>query len=69
LVVAVASQPVRRPENVTNDSAGSNEIETVSAELAAATARLNHLQLTERPLRITKKVVDDTMEHASSASM
>jgi hypothetical protein len=37
------------------------EIETVSAELAAATARLDELQLTERPLRITKKMVDDTI--------
>lgn len=37
------------------------EIETVSAELAAATARLNDLQLAERPLRITKKMVDETV--------
>jgi len=37
------------------------EIETVSAELAAATARLNDLQLAERPLRITKRMVDDTI--------
>jgi hypothetical protein len=58
----VASQPARRPGNVTSDSAGLNEIETVSAGLAAATARLNDLQLTERPLRITKKMVDDTIE-------
>jgi hypothetical protein len=37
------------------------EIETVSTELAAATARLNDLQLAERPLRITKKMVDETV--------
>jgi hypothetical protein len=37
------------------------EIETVGAELAAATARLNDLLLRERPIRITKKVVDDTI--------
>ncbi len=37
------------------------EIETVSAELAAATARLNDLRLAERPLRITKKMVDETV--------
>jgi hypothetical protein len=37
------------------------EIETVSAELVAATARLNDLQLAERPLRITKKIVDETV--------
>lgn len=37
------------------------EIETVSAELAGATARLNDLELTERPLRVTKRMVDDTI--------
>lgn len=37
------------------------EIETLGAELEAATARLNDLQLTERPIRITKKLVDDTI--------
>jgi hypothetical protein len=37
------------------------EIETVSAELAAATARLNDLELTERPLRVTERMVDDTV--------
>lgn len=37
------------------------EIETVSAERAAATARLNDLELTERPLRITRKMVADTI--------
>lgn len=37
------------------------EIETVSAELAAATTRLDDLQLTERPLRVTKRMVDDTI--------
>jgi hypothetical protein len=37
------------------------EIETVSAELAAAAARLNDLQVAERPLRITKKMVDDAI--------
>ena len=37
------------------------EIETLSAELAAAAARLNDLELAERPLRITKQMVDDTI--------
>ncbi len=37
------------------------EIETVGAELEAATARLNDLQLTGQPIRITKKLVDDTI--------
>jgi hypothetical protein len=37
------------------------EIETLGAELAAGTARLNDLQLTERPIRITKKLVDYTI--------
>jgi hypothetical protein len=37
------------------------EIETLGAELAAATARLNDLQVTDRPIRITKKLVDDTI--------
>jgi hypothetical protein len=37
------------------------EIETVGAELAAATARLGDLQLAERPIRITKKMVDATI--------
>jgi len=37
------------------------EIETVSAELAAATDRLSDLQLTERPIRITKRMVDETI--------
>ena len=37
------------------------EIETLGAELAAAQARLNDLQLTGRPIRITKKLVDDTI--------
>jgi hypothetical protein len=37
------------------------EIETLGAELAAATARLNDLQLPERPIRITKKLVDETI--------
>jgi hypothetical protein len=37
------------------------EIETLGAELAAATARLNDLQLTERPIRITKKLVNETI--------
>jgi len=33
----------------------------VGAELAAATARLNDLQLKERPIRITKRMVDETI--------
>lgn len=37
------------------------EIEAVSAELAAATARLTDLELTERPLKVTKRIVDDTI--------
>lgn len=37
------------------------EIETVGAEVAAATARLNDPQMTERPIRITKRMVDDTI--------
>ena len=37
------------------------EIETLGAELEGATARLNDLQLTERPIRITKKLVNDTI--------
>lgn len=38
------------------------EIETVAAELGEATARLNELQFRERPLRITKKLVDQTID-------
>jgi hypothetical protein len=37
------------------------EIETLGAELEAATVRLNDLQLTERPIRITKKLGNDTI--------
>ncbi|MDH4334020.1 MAG: hypothetical protein OEW24_01990 [Chloroflexota bacterium] len=33
----------------------------MGAELAAATARLNDLQLKERPIRITKRMVDETI--------
>ena len=38
------------------------EIEVVSTELAAATARLGDLERTERPLRITAKLVGETID-------
>jgi hypothetical protein len=37
------------------------EIETVGAALAAATKRVDDLQLKERPIRITKRLVDETI--------
>jgi hypothetical protein len=37
------------------------KIEKLGAELAAVTARLNDLQLTVRPIRIPKRMVDDTI--------
>jgi hypothetical protein len=53
--IAMSSPTPRAPAQITL------EIETVGAEVAAATARLNDLQMTERPIRITKRIVDDTI--------
>jgi len=51
---ALRSAAPRAADRITLD-------ETVSTELAAATARLNDLELTEQPLRVTKRMVDDTI--------